>query len=266
MSFVAEYGAGSTGSPSTLTVTLTGGASVGESLVASAAVLLGNATMTATDDAGNTWQFIASEDMTYDTSLRVHMLYCNVTTALDPGDTVTFNFGIAATSSAVSVAHFTDYLTPDKRATGDNGGSNSSAPLTAATATTAEANELLYGAFALNNPGRTFTPGSGYTGLTKVLSLESGSNRAIQPEYRYVTSTGSYVADGTLNSGGQWVGMIQTFTLTEGEDPDPEPTGTVKVWDGSAWVERPVKVWTGSAWETKPTKFYDGTQWVTTGA
>lgn len=41
-------------------------------------------------------------------------------------------------------------------------------------------------------------------------------------------------------------------------------TGNAKVWNGSAWVAKPVKVWNGSAWVTKPVKRWNGTAWVTT--
>ena len=44
-------------------------------------------------------------------------------------------------------------------------------------------------------------------------------------------------------------------------DP-PAGSGLIKVWSGSAWVEKPVKVWTGSAWVTKPLKRWNGTAWV----
>jgi hypothetical protein len=38
--------------------------------------------------------------------------------------------------------------------------------------------------------------------------------------------------------------------------------GTVGVWDGSAWVQRPTKVWSGSAWVTKPAKTWSGSAWT----
>lgn len=44
-----------------------------------------------------------------------------------------------------------------------------------------------------------------------------------------------------------------------------EPThipGRLNVWDGNAWVEKPVKVWTGSAWVEKPVKIWNGSSWV----
>lgn len=40
--------------------------------------------------------------------------------------------------------------------------------------------------------------------------------------------------------------------------------GNAKVWNGSAWVTKPVKYWNGSAWVTKPVKHWNGSAWVTT--
>lgn len=39
-------------------------------------------------------------------------------------------------------------------------------------------------------------------------------------------------------------------------------TGLANVWNGSAWVAKPVKVWNGSAWVTKPLKRWSGSSWV----
>ena len=46
------------------------------------------------------------------------------------------------------------------------------------------------------------------------------------------------------------------------DDPPAGTGGSIKVWTGSAWAEKPVKVWTGSAWVTKPVKAWNGTAWV----
>lgn len=40
--------------------------------------------------------------------------------------------------------------------------------------------------------------------------------------------------------------------------------GYIKVWNGSAWVVKPVKVWNGAAWVIKPAKFWNGSAWITT--
>lgn len=36
---------------------------------------------------------------------------------------------------------------------------------------------------------------------------------------------------------------------------------TVKVWDGGAWLTKPLKVWNGSAWVVKPVKAWDSAAW-----
>jgi hypothetical protein len=40
--------------------------------------------------------------------------------------------------------------------------------------------------------------------------------------------------------------------------------GKIKVWNGSAWVAKPMKVWNGSSWVAKPVKFWNGAAWVVT--
>jgi len=37
--------------------------------------------------------------------------------------------------------------------------------------------------------------------------------------------------------------------------------GQVKVWSGSAWLEKPAKVWNGSSWVEKPVKTRQGSEW-----
>lgn len=44
--------------------------------------------------------------------------------------------------------------------------------------------------------------------------------------------------------------------------PPPARTGQPKIWNGTAWVNKPLKVWDGSAWNEKPVYGYDGTEWV----
>lgn len=41
-------------------------------------------------------------------------------------------------------------------------------------------------------------------------------------------------------------------------------TGQIKVWNGSAFVAKPVKVWNGSSWGVKPVKRWNGSAWITT--
>ena len=37
---------------------------------------------------------------------------------------------------------------------------------------------------------------------------------------------------------------------------------TLKYWNGSAWVTKPLKYWNGSSWQTKSLRYWDGASWV----
>ena len=41
-------------------------------------------------------------------------------------------------------------------------------------------------------------------------------------------------------------------------------SGSIKAWNGSAWIAEPVKHWNGTAWVTKPLKVWNGSAWVRT--
>ena len=37
---------------------------------------------------------------------------------------------------------------------------------------------------------------------------------------------------------------------------------TLKYWNGSSWVTKPLKYWNGSSWQTKSLKYWDGVSWA----
>lgn len=214
--------------------------------------------VTATDSQGNTWHHLHLK-VTTGTTTTAHVMYANITQALSASDTITFTFTDYITRLAVSCTQFNEVLAPDVAADADNGGASWSVLVTAATATTAEPNELVYGAWGLTNSGRVFTATNGFTTLTKYTSDGGSGDRAIAPEYKYVGSTGAYTANGTLNSSGIAAGIVQTFTLGA---PPPTRSGRPKVWNGTAWVAHDAKRWNGTAWETHKAKGYTGSDWV----
>lgn len=56
-----------------------------------------------------------------------------------------------------------------------------------------------------------------------------------------------------------------TADFGEVDNVNSLPTGgtyrTVNVWNGSAWVAKPLKVWNGTAWVQKPVKQWNGSTW-----
>jgi len=79
------------------------------------------------------------------------------------------------------------------------------------TTTTAQANELLYGAImAIKNTGAgTITAGASYT--VRGSTLTAGNYIRLADEDRNVTSTGTYPADATISTSNDWAAHIVTF-------------------------------------------------------
>src|SRR5207253_101604 len=57
-----------------------------------------------------------------------------------------------------------------------------------------------------------FTPGTGYTGLSRAGTVSLlGNDMTINPEYQIVAAQGSYQADATLGILSQWSSAIATY-------------------------------------------------------
>lgn len=144
------------------------------------------------DSESNTWT---------DTGKRVYI--CE-----NPTTSASHTFTIAAGSyQAITVAAFdgtdtggaTDQTATQATGTGTTATSNT-------TGTTATANELVVGFF--QGAGATLTPGTGYTlAVSQGYVYDNAVNGII---YKNVTSTGTFSADATLDSG-DWVADIYTF-------------------------------------------------------
>lgn len=260
--FVREFsGFSGLTSVDSVTVNVPGTIPLGDSFVAAVTILdagIPISSISASDTKGNIWTCIHSAALTGSTSTTGHLLYAVVTTALTIADTITFTYPNFANRSAITIAQFNDVLTPDQYATGDNGGVATTILVTPATATTSQANELIFGAWHMLNSGRVFTATNAFTGLTKVLSNGASGNRAVVGEHKYVSSAGTYTANGTFDVSGSAIGMVQTFVTSV----YVSRSGNAKVWDGGAWTLHPAKVWDGASWINHPMKGWDGSNWI----
>lgn len=93
------------------------------------------------------------------------------------------------------------------------------------------------------------------SGTTITASTIFGTLYHGRPSGAAVAQTSSYdllTVDNTLGTG-----------FPGAAAPTPAFTGGMKVWNGTAWVIKPVKWWNGTAWVTKPLKRWNGTAWVT---
>jgi hypothetical protein len=57
----------------------------------------------------------------------------------------------------------------------------------------------------------------------------------------------------------------QTPTISITKTVTTPATGKLKVWSGSAWVEKPTKVWNGASWVEKTIKYWTGSSWSLLG-
>jgi len=130
-----------------------------------------------------------------------------------------------------------------------------------ATATTTNANDLIVGAAGIDKSATVYTLGAGYSNLSQANGADFLSAAM---ESKLVTSTGLQTANFTIDSPqGGIMGIIAIKAAAGGAAPVGS-TGRIKVYNGTAFVAKPVKVWNGTAWVVKPVKRWNGTLWVVT--
>jgi hypothetical protein len=149
---------------------------------------------------------------------------------------------------------------PTDGAAGQTG--SATATITAPTITTTTAADLLiYGGGGRASAGgaTTYTPDAAMSELAE--ADQAGGAGSVSSEQAAqtlgaagATGTRAATASQALTYAAQLVALKALAVAPTG--------GTIKVWTGSAWVDKPVKVWSGSAWQTKPLKYWNGTAWV----
>ena len=141
---------------------------------------------------------------------RLFICSAHNVTALTSGDTITASYPRLQRDHNGQrqrvLGHFPD--DPVDKISTNTG--NSATPSSGFTATTTQANELLFGAIA-HNSTPTFTPGSGYTLQVEVIGGSGAGQRTLSPEYQIVSATGTACPPpGRVSSAQQWRAAIVT--------------------------------------------------------
>jgi hypothetical protein len=90
---------------------------------------------------------------------------------------------------------------------------------------------------------------------------ETSPNAATWTVRRSMT-TPQWLKFGTLRTNFEgYADAGSVTTPAEVDNVNTVPITVVKVWNGSAWVQKPLKVWDGTAWATKPVKAWSETAW-----
>ncbi len=206
--FSQYYGFG----PSSIVIPVTASVAAGNSIIVTltwGAWGPGEIT-TCSDTKGNSYTTDVSE---FYSGAGLYTIICSShnVTALSTSDTINVSFtsgtyGVAATAHEFSGLAPSLALDQTAKANG-----SSTTPSSGNTATTAQADELLVGAIGVSGlPTDAFTPGGGYTALNAV-GFTGVWNGTIRPEYKVVSATGVYQADGVLGVSAGWSATIATY-------------------------------------------------------
>lgn len=105
----------------------------------------------------------------------------------------------------------------------------------------------------------TWAAPSGFTLVGSALTT-SGADMAFGWAYQIKTVKGSVApADFGLSGGAVSQSSLGILIALK---PTTHILGRLNIWNGSAWVEKPMKAWSGSAWVEKPVKVWNGSSWV----
>ena len=137
------------------------------------------------------------------------MLSANVGTALVQDDTITITHPTGTSLGAVA-DEFSGIASTSRVDDTGSGSGDSTTP--SASATTTNADDLIYGAVG-SHGNDTYTEATDWTTLTHlVINCGGGPKKADNhTAYRIVSSTGTYTYDPTINSGQQWAATIAGY-------------------------------------------------------
>lgn len=193
-----------------------GGVAAGNSIIVTFAIVSVATTVTVADTSGNVYTINADAASSLGgTARRTIIFSANNVAPLLAGGMITVTFVPAVSlARAVSAAEFSGLATIsplDKTMINSNAVPDTS-PTSNLTAPTVQPNELLIGAIGAVQPiSIGFTPGAGYTGLSRAGTSSGVNDITINPEFRIVAAIGTYLADGTLGSPSSWSAAIATY-------------------------------------------------------
>ncbi len=190
------------------------GVAIGNRIVVGFAMDPSAGVVSCSDSRGNAYNVDRSVTNGAGTSgVRTVICSAPVTTALVNGDVITVTHPSVA-AKAVAAFEFSGVATAALDQTQGAVGNNDS-PSSGATASTAVAEELLFGAVGVEvESTETFTPAVGYAVLPTASSGSSGgptSHVSIDPEYQLVAVIGTYASGGTLERSREWATAIATY-------------------------------------------------------
>jgi PKD repeat protein len=178
-----------------------------------------------TDSRGNAYAINAVRVNAGTTGLMVVVASAKITNALVAGDSITVTQNVESTYHALQVYEFDNFAATswvDKTATGSASGT---AVSTAATATTAAADETLFAAVGFGDATATLTSAAGWSDAAKV-EASGAKRKSLAVAAKDVTATGAYAYGGTLSASEQWVAVLVSFKTVATSPTPTAPTAS----------------------------------------
>ncbi len=202
----------------TLSMPTTVNAAIGETVVVVVALDPSTTTVTVSDSRGNLYSNDKEIRNGSGTSgVRTLVFSAPVSTALNSGQTISVTFGANITAKAMTAFRVPGLLTVDQSATmiGTNGTAASVGP----TPSTAEADELVIGAFGIESASAiTAVNGNGYTAIDaantpNAAGAPNAGNIGVFAEQKTATSTGQQTATATVSINDDWAAAVVAYKV-----------------------------------------------------
>jgi len=190
-----------------------GGVAAGNTIIVSFAMDPNAGTVSVADTKSNSYS--KDVDILNSKGVRTLVFSAPVTTALVAGNTITVTYP-ATVSKAVSIYSVSGLVSASRVDQTQTRPGTAIAVSSGNTAATAQASELLIGAIGSESYDTTFTVGTGYTVMNSAIANDGNNTNAsisIFPEYRIVSATGVYDANGTLSVSRDWAAAIVTYII-----------------------------------------------------
>jgi hypothetical protein len=209
----------STVSGTSMILTLTQNVSAGNTLIGGLSLEAAGGvlpTISVADSKANTW--VIDNQVLSGVTVSTTIFRARITNAMLVGDTITLTSSNSRNRWAASVENFGGVEIAPVDVSASNAATSASIN-SGTTATSGGAPRLAFASFGYSMT-RTFTALNSYTATPQVATAAGSSDRAVSNAYKYIYTTGTQQATGTLSSSGVYSGAIVVYrTLAPNMSP-----------------------------------------------